>query len=64
MSIVMQALTSNNDEEIINCIKMILRSTNETYFMHEAVNKDDETIFTRPWFAWANSLFGEKNTFF
>ncbi|MGZ3306558.1 MAG: glycoside hydrolase family 125 protein [Asticcacaulis sp.] len=30
-----------------------------TGFMHEAFHKDDATRFTRPWFAWANSLFGE-----
>ena len=58
MSIVMQALTSNNEEEIINCIKMILRSSNGTYYMHEGVHKDDPKKFTRAWFAWANSLFG------
>jgi len=27
--------------------------------MHESYNKNDVKNFTRPWFAWANSLFGE-----
>lgn len=28
-------------------------------FMHESFNKDDRQKFTRLWFAWANTLFGE-----
>jgi meiotically up-regulated gene 157 (Mug157) protein len=27
--------------------------------MHEAFHKDDANNFTRKWFAWANTLFGE-----
>jgi meiotically up-regulated gene 157 (Mug157) protein len=27
--------------------------------MHESFGKDDAMKFTRPWFAWANTLFGE-----
>jgi hypothetical protein len=27
--------------------------------MHESFNKDDPSKFTRAWFAWANTLFGE-----
>ena len=27
--------------------------------MHESFHKDDPTKFTRKWFAWANTLFGE-----
>jgi hypothetical protein len=27
--------------------------------MHESFKKDDAASFTRPWFAWANTLFGE-----
>ena len=30
-----------------------------TGFMHEAFNKDDPNKFTRSWFAWANTIFGE-----
>jgi meiotically up-regulated gene 157 (Mug157) protein len=27
--------------------------------MHEAFDQDDPKQFTRVWFAWANTLFGE-----
>jgi meiotically up-regulated gene 157 (Mug157) protein len=27
--------------------------------MHEAFHKDDPKKFTRSWFAWANTIFGE-----
>ena len=27
--------------------------------MHEAFDQDDPGKFTRDWFAWANTLFGE-----
>jgi meiotically up-regulated gene 157 (Mug157) protein len=26
---------------------------------HESFDTDDPEVFTRPWFAWANSLAGE-----
>ena len=31
----------------------------ETGFMHESFHKDDPKKFSREWFAWANTLFGE-----
>lgn len=59
MSITMKALTSNNQEEIKNCIQVLLKTHGETGFMHESFHKDDAKKFTRKWFAWANTLFGE-----
>jgi len=28
-------------------------------FMHESFDKDHADQFTRSWFAWANTIFGE-----
>lgn len=59
MSIMMKAFTSQNDEEIKECVTMLLNTDNDTGFMHESFNVNDPSDFTRPWFAWQNTLFGE-----
>lgn len=59
MSIIMRAFTSNDDEEIKECVRMLVGTDAGTGFMHESFNKDDPSHFTRTWFAWANTLFGE-----
>jgi meiotically up-regulated gene 157 (Mug157) protein len=59
MAIVMRGLTSNNDAEIKDCIKLLQHCHGGTGFMHESFHKDDATNFTRSWFAWSNTIFGE-----
>lgn len=59
LGIIMRGLTSNNDAEIKACIKMLRQTHANTGFMHESFHKDDATKFSRKWFAWANTLFGE-----
>jgi meiotically up-regulated gene 157 (Mug157) protein len=59
ISIIMRGLTSTDDKEIKNCLDMLQHSHAGTGFMHEAFHKDDATKYTRSWFAWANTLFGE-----
>ncbi len=59
MSIMMKAFTSNDDNEIKDCLVMLQNTDAGTGFMHESFNKDDANNFTRPWFAWQNTLFGE-----
>lgn len=59
MSIMMKAFTSRDDIEIKTCIRMLMDTDNETGFMHESFHKDDPSNFTREWFAWQNTLFGE-----
>jgi meiotically up-regulated gene 157 (Mug157) protein len=59
MSQIIYALTSQSGAEIAHAIRMLKASSAETGFMHESYHKDDPKKFTRPWFAWANTLFGE-----
>lgn len=59
MSIIMQAMTSHDDQEIRKCIHTLKTTHANTGFMHESFHKDDPKQFTRSWFAWANTLFGE-----
>jgi uncharacterized protein len=59
MSIVMRARTTTDSDEIKACIKMLKASHGGTGFMHESFHKDDAKNFTRSWFAWTNTLFGE-----
>jgi len=59
MSIMMRAFTSQDDREIKECIEMLMKTDAGTGFMHESFNKDNPEDFTREWFAWQNTLFGE-----
>lgn len=59
ISITVLALTSNSDAEIKACIEQLRKTHGGTGFMHESFNKNDAKNFTRKWFAWANTLFGE-----
>lgn len=59
LGITMRALTSPEDREILYCLKMLKATHAQTGFMHESFNKDNASKFTRKWFAWANTLFGE-----
>ena len=59
MAITMRGLTSTSDVEIKSCIQLLQKSHAGTGFMHEAFHKDDAQKYSRKWFAWANTLFGE-----
>ncbi len=59
MSIMMRAFTSKDDAEIKQCIEMLMRTDADTGFMHESFNVNNSKKFTRAWFAWQNTLFGE-----
>lgn len=59
MSIIMRAMTSNDDKEIIQCLRWLKNTHAGTGFMHESFHQDKPENFTRSWFAWANTLFGE-----
>jgi hypothetical protein len=59
MALIVQALTSDDDSEIRHCLHWLKTTHAGTGFMHESFNKDNPAKYTRAWFAWSNSLFGE-----
>ena len=59
MSIVLRGLTSTDDKRNKNCLDVLQNTHANTGFMHESFDKDDPAKFTRKWFAWANTIFGE-----
>lgn len=59
IGITMRALTSTDDAEVVQCLKWLRNTAAGTDFMHESFNMNEPGHYTRPWFAWANTLFGE-----
>ncbi len=59
MSIIMRALTTDDVNEIRECLTMLCHTDADTGFMHESFDVNNPKTFTRKWFAWANTLFGE-----
>jgi meiotically up-regulated gene 157 (Mug157) protein len=59
LGLIVQGLTSTDDAEIKQCLLTLQHTHAGTGFMHEAFNEDDPTKYTRSWFAWANTIFGE-----
>ncbi|KAI0103207.1 hypothetical protein GGR51DRAFT_257399 [Nemania sp. FL0031] len=56
MSLLVQARTSDDDEEIQECIDLVLRSS-KLGLIHESVDVNVMSSYTRSWFAWANGVF-------
>ena len=59
ISLCMQGLTSVSQDEIHMLMKTLVATDAGTCFMHESIDVNNPKKYTRPWFAWANSLFCE-----
>ncbi len=59
IGIIMQALTSGDREEIQECLDMLAGTHAGTNYMHESFDPSNPAAYSRPWFAWANTLFAE-----
>lgn len=55
----MQGLTSSDENEMRSLLKTLSETDADTGYMHEGFDADDPRRFTRPWFAWSNSMFAE-----
>ncbi|OAA68332.1 DUF1237 domain containing protein [Niveomyces insectorum RCEF 264] len=58
MSLLIQAQTSDNDTEIMECVNYVLDSS-KLGLVHESVDVDFSHSYTRSWFAWANGVFAQ-----
>jgi len=58
MSVLVQAMTSDDDEEIKKCLGAV-KNVSMNGLIHESVNVDYAKSYTRSWFAWANSVYAQ-----
>jgi uncharacterized protein len=59
MSLIVQGMTAQTVRERREMLGMLLSSTAGTHLMHESFDPNIPARYTRPWFAWANSLFAQ-----
>lgn len=59
LGLIIQGLTSTDDDEKLNILQMLGTTHAGTYLMHESFHKDNPEVYTREWFGWANSMFAE-----
>ena len=59
LGLIIEGLTAMSDSEVKQCLTTLQKTHAGTGFMHEAFHKDNPEKFTRAWFAWANTIFGE-----
>lgn len=59
LSLLVQAMTSDDDDEIVTAVEAVLKANAREGLIHESVNVARVTDYTRPWFAWANSVFAQ-----
>ncbi|MGO7983615.1 glycoside hydrolase family 125 protein, partial [Rhizobium johnstonii] len=59
IALCVQGLTTDDAEEKLRLLEMLMATDAGTGFMHESFDRDDPAVFTRPWFSWANAMFCE-----
>ena len=59
LGIIGAALTTTSRQEVINAIDMLDKSDTLDGLMHESVNPNDPSQYTRPEFGWANAFWAD-----
>ncbi|MGA4669290.1 glycoside hydrolase family 125 protein [Propionibacteriaceae bacterium Y1923] len=59
IALAVEGLTSTDADAKRRLVEVLMRTEGGTGMMHESFDAHDPTVFTRPWFSWANSMFCE-----
>jgi meiotically up-regulated gene 157 (Mug157) protein len=59
ISLAMQGLVCNDPEEKLRKINEMTAHDAGTGYMHESINCNDSSDYTRSWFSWANAMYCE-----
>ena len=59
IALAVEGLTTRDNDRKLELIRMMVNNDAGTKLMHEGIHVDDPTVYTRPWFSWANSMYCE-----
>lgn len=59
IALAVEGLTSTDPDDARRLLTTLLSTDAGTSAMHESFHVDDPTVYTRPWFSWANAMFCE-----
>lgn len=59
IALAVEGLTTRDKDRKLELIRMMVNNDAGTKLMHEGIHVDDPTVYTRPWFSWANSMYCE-----
>ncbi|WP_420869593.1 glycoside hydrolase family 125 protein [Cohnella ginsengisoli] len=59
IALAMQGLTATDRTEKLRLLLLMADTDAGTEMMHEGFSADDPTVYSRPWFSWANMMFCE-----
>lgn len=59
IALCVQGMTTDDTGEQAMLLNALMRTHADCFCMHESFDPNDPHQFTREWFAWANSMFGE-----
>ena len=59
IAIAIEALTDSDQQSMEGSLRMLEQSDGGTGYMHESFDANDDKIFTRAWFSWADMTYVE-----
>lgn len=59
ITLAMEGLTSQSLKDKEDLLDLLVAIDDDTNMMHESINVDDPSDYTRPWFSWSNMMFCE-----